>query len=124
MELNYLTGEIIGAAIDVHKAIGPGLLESAYSRCLQAELKLRNIPFEKELSLPIEYKGVQIDAGYKIDFMVGGSVVVELKAVEKLLPVHQAQLLTYLRLSNRKIGLLINFNAPVLKQGIKRFVND
>jgi GxxExxY protein len=124
MDLNRLTGEIIGAAIEVYKTIGPGLLESAYSRCLQVELSLQKIPFQKELVLPIEYKGVSVEAGYRMDFLVDDCVIVELKSVERLLPIHHAQLLSYLRLSNKKLGLLINFNVPILKNGIKRLIND
>jgi len=124
MDSSELTGEIIGAAIEVHKAIGPGLLESAYSRCLQVELSLRKIPFQKELELPIEYKGVSIKAGYRMDFLVDEYVVIELKSVERLLPVHHAQLLSYLKLSNKKLGLLINFNVPILKNGVKRLINE
>jgi GxxExxY protein len=117
-----LTGQIIGAAIDVHRALGPGLLESAYQACLARELTLRGIPYEQEKPLPIEYKGVRLDCGYRLDFLVGGKAVVELKAVDALHPVHEAQVLTYLKLTGCKIGLLINFNVPVLKNGIKRMV--
>lgn len=117
-----LTGQIIGAAIEVHRALGPGLLESAYHVCLAHELSLRGIPFERETPLPIQYKGVQLDCGYRLDFVVSGKVVVELKAVDALHPVHEAQLLTYLKLTNCKVGLLINFNVPVLKDGVKRMV--
>jgi GxxExxY protein len=117
-----LTGQIIGAAIDVHRALGPGLLESAYQACLARELTLRGIPYEQEKPLPIEYKGVRLDCGYRLDFLVAGKAVVELKAVDALHPVHEAQMLTYLKLTGCKIGLLINFNVPVLKNGIKRMV--
>jgi len=117
-----LTGQIIGAAIDVHRALGPGLLESAYQVCLARELALRGIPYEQEKPLPIEYKGVRLDCGYRLDFLVAGRAVVELKAVDALHPVHEAQLLTYLRLTGCKTGLLINSNVPVLKNGIKRMV--
>lgn len=120
--VNELTEAIIGAAIEVHRHLGPGLLESAYARCLQHELKLREIPFEDERALPVEYKGVQLDCGYRLDLLVAGQVVVEIKSVEKLEKVHEAQLLTYLRLGGWKVGLLINFNVPVLKDGIKRRV--
>jgi len=119
---NKLSREIIGAAIEVHKALGPGLLESAYERCLCHELKLKSIPFERQIELPIEYKGMKLSAGYRIDIIVDGLVVLELKSVEKRMPIHEAQLLTYLRLSEIWLGLLINFNVPVLKQGIKGFV--
>lgn len=118
-----LTKKIIGAAIEVHKTLGPGLLESAYQECLARELSLMNIPFEKELNLPVEYKGVKIDCGYRIDFVVDKSTVVELKAVYEILPVHKAQLLTYLKLTGIKTGLLINFNVPILAKGITCMVN-
>lgn len=117
-----LTRKIIGAAIEVHRALGPGLLESAYQVCLARELTLQGIPFESEVLIPVVYKGVNLDAGYRADLIVDGKVVIELKAVESLLPVHEAQLLTYLKLTNCKVGLLINFNVPVLKDGIIRRV--
>ena len=124
MELNELTEVIIGAAIEVHRHLGPGLLESAYQKCLCHELKLRGISFECEKILPVEYKGIQLDCGYRLDLLVVGSVVVEVKAVERLHKIHEAQLLTYLRLGGWSIGLLINFNVAVLKDGIKRRVNN
>ena len=117
-----LTQKIIGAAMEVHRAIGPGLLESAYQACLARELSVRGIPFEKEKPLPLDYKGVQLDCGYRLDFLVDDKVVVELKAVEIMHPVYEAQLLTYLKLTGCKVGLLINFNVPVLKDGITRRV--
>ncbi|MEW5956572.1 MAG: GxxExxY protein [Chloroflexota bacterium] len=117
-----LTQQIIGAAIEVHQALGPGLLESAYQACLARELTLRGIPYEQEKPLPVEYKGVKLDCGYRLDFLVTGKVIVELKAVDELHPIHEAQLLTYLKLTGCKVGLLINFNVPVLKNGIKRMV--
>ena len=120
--LNDLTYEIIGAAIEVHRALGRGLLESAYQACLCRELLLRGINFRTELALPVEYKGVRLDCGYRIDVLVAELVVVEIKAVEALAPVHEAQLLTYLRLGGWKVGLLINFNVAVLKHGIHRRV--
>jgi len=122
MEENNLSSEIIGAAIEVHKLLGPGLLESAYQAALARELVLRNILFEKEKALPLIYKGVKLDCGFRLDILVGGLVVVELKAVEKILPIHEAQVLTYLKLLNLKLGLILNFNVPVLKEGIKRLV--
>jgi GxxExxY protein len=122
MKVNEITKAIIGAAIEVHRALGPGLLESAYEECLCRELTLRQIPFERQRSLPIEYKGLRLDCGYRLDLLVSGVVVVELKAVEALLPIHEAQLLTYMRLGGWKVGLLINFNVPVLKRGIRRLV--
>ena len=120
--LNALTGQIIGAAIEVHRALGPGLLESAYEECLARELALRGVPFDRQWELPVSYKGVKLDCGYRLDLLVAGEVVVELKAVEKLLPIHDGQMLTYLRIGEWKVGLLINFNVPVLKQGIRRKV--
>lgn len=115
-----LTHEIIGAAIEVHRLLGPGLLESVYQNCLARELSLRGIQFEQEKPLPVEYKGTLIDCGYRLDFLIDNKVVVELKAVEKIDPVHEAQLLTYLRLTGCKVGLLINFNVPILVKGVKR----
>lgn len=117
-----LTHEIIGAAIEVHKVLGPGLLESAYAECLARELALRGIPFEREKPLPVVYKDVKLECGYRVDLLVDGRVIVELKAVEALAPIHEAIVLTYLRLSGCKIGLLINFHTQVLKDGIKRLV--
>ncbi len=117
-----LTGQIIGAAIEVHRELGPGLLESVYQTCLARELALRKVPYEQEKSLPVEYKGMLLDCGYRLDFVVADKVIVELKAVDKVRPVHQAQLLTYLKLTGCKVGLLINFNVPILKNGIKRLV--
>lgn len=117
-----LTHEVIGAAIEVHKALGPGLLESAYEVCLCQELKLRKIPFQQQVPLGLNYKGIILDDVYRMDVVVDGKLVLELKAVERLDPIHDAQILTYLRLSKIRLGLLINFNVPVLKSGIKRFV--
>jgi GxxExxY protein len=117
-----LTEQIIGAAIEVHRKLGPGLLESVYRACLARELALRGLSFEQEKPLPVEYKGVLIDCSYRLDFVVAGKVVVEVKAVDALLPVHEAQLLTYLKLTGCRVGLLINFNVSVLKDGIKRLV--
>ncbi|HEX9616101.1 MAG TPA: GxxExxY protein [Anaerolineales bacterium] len=122
MEINQITETIIGAAIEVHRHLGPGLLESAYHTCLAREMTLRGLDFEREKELPIEYKGLQLDCGYRLDFRVEQSVIVELKAVEALQPIHEAQLLTYLKLTRCKIGLLINFNVPVLKMGLKRMI--
>lgn len=124
MPINELTHLIIGAAIEVHRALGPGLLESTYLRCLCHELKLRGIPFETELALPVVYKGIKLDCGYRIDLLVDGQILIEAKSVQAIDPIHEAQLLTYLRLGNWKIGLLINFNVLVLKDGIKRRVNN
>jgi len=119
-ELNQITREIIGAAIEVHRQLGPGLLESSYRECLCRELLLRGIPFEREKPLPLEYKGIHLGCGYRIDLLVDGVVVVEIKAVEALAPIHDAQLLTYLRIGGWRLGLLINFNVAVLKSGIRR----
>ena len=118
-----LTGEIIGAAIDVHRQLGPGLLESSYQACLARELELRGVSFEYEKPLPLEYKGVRLDCGYRIDLLAAGLVIVDVKSVEALAPIHEAQLLTYLKLTGVKIGLLINFNVVVLKSGIRRLVH-
>ena len=116
------TSPILGAAIEVHRHLGPGLLESAYEECLCHELNLRDLRFQRQLDLPVEYKGLKLNCGYKIDLIVQDEVVLELKAVEKLLPIHQAQLLTYLKLAHKRVGLLINFNVPLLTQGIIRRV--
>lgn len=115
-----LTDKIIGAAIEVHRALGPGLLESAYQLCLAQECKLQKILFEEQVALKLNYKGIALESGYRIDFVFENRVVVELKAVEQVLPVHEAQLLTYLKLTGIRVGLLINFNTPVLKDGIYR----
>jgi len=117
-----LTDKIIGAAIEVHRELGPGLLESIYQACLARELTLRGIPFQREQALPISYKGISIDCGYRIDFLIADKVVVELKAIAALLPIHEAQLLTYLKLTGIKVGLLINFNKVALINGLKRMV--
>lgn len=119
---NQFTKEVIGAAIEVHRAVGPGLLESAYQHCLARELDVRGIPFQREVWIGIDYKGIIIERAYRLDFLVGGLVVVELKAVDCLTPIEDAQLLTYLRLGGWPVGLLINFNVPILKEGIRRRV--
>lgn len=118
-----LSNQIIGAAIEVHKALGPGLLESAYEECLCYELKLKELKFEKQKSLPVTYKGVHLDCGYRIDILIEDLVIVELKTVTVFEPIHKAQLLTYLKLTGLWLGLLINFNVPILKEGIRRIVN-
>ena len=118
--INQLTHGIIGAAIEVHRTLGPGLLESAYSECLCRELSLREIQFERERALPLEYKGIRLECGYRVDILVAGLVVVEVKSVEALAPIHDAQLLTYLRVDGWRVGLLINFNVVLLKDGIHR----
>jgi len=122
--VNGLTEKIIGAAIEVHKLLGPGLLESAYEECLAHELSFANISFERQVPLPVIYKSLKLDCGYRIDFLVEKTVVLELKAVEGIQPIHEAQLLTYLKLGGWPIGLLINFNVPVLRKGIKRMVHN
>jgi GxxExxY protein len=116
------TGPILGAALEVHRHLGPGLLESAYEECLCHEFCLRKLGFRRQVDLPVDYKGLMLKCGYKIDLIVQDEVILELKAVEKLLPIHQAQLLTYLKLAHKKVGLLINFNVPLLTQGIIRRV--
>src|SRR5438045_8370116 len=120
MRTIQITQEIIGGAIAVHKALGPGLLESVYQKCLCQELSIRGIPFEREVPLPLEYKGIHLGCGYRVDLLVANSVVVEIKSVEALAPIHEAQLLTYLRIGGWRLGLLINFNVAVLKSGIRR----
>ncbi|MFH0937910.1 MAG: GxxExxY protein [Planctomycetota bacterium] len=124
MELNNISGQIVDAAMKVHSALGAGLLESAYEACLVYELRKRRLPVEQQVVLPVVYDGQRIDLGYRIDLLVEGAVIVELKAVEKLAPIHEAQLLSYLKLSSKKLGLLINFNVLHLKDGIKRMVNN
>jgi GxxExxY protein len=119
---NQLTHEIIGAAIEVHRSLGPGLLESAYEECLARELRLRELPFERQKPLPVVYKDVKLECGYSVDLLVAGRIVVELKAVEGFSPVHEAIVLTYLRMSGCRVGLLINFNVAVLRDGVRRFV--
>jgi GxxExxY protein len=121
-KINEVTEAIIGAAIEVHRTLGPGLLESAYQECLARELTLRQIAFEREKPLPLDYKGVKLDCGYRLDFLIADMVVVEVKAADSLPPISQAQLLTYLKLGGWKVGLIINFHAPLLKEGIKRLV--
>lgn len=117
-----LTNDIISAAITVHRELGPGLLESAYQACLCHELALRRIPFKTEVALPVPYKGIKLDCGYRIDIVVNDVVAVELKSIEQTLPIHVSQLMTYLRLSHIRVGLLINFNVEVLRKGIVRRV--
>lgn len=119
-DINEITHAVIGAAIEVHRQLGPGLLESAYLECLSRELVIRGIPFKRQKALPLEYKGVHLECGYRLDLLVAGCVVVEIKSVEVLAPVHDAQLLTYLRLGGWRVGLLINFNVAALKSGIHR----
>jgi GxxExxY protein len=122
MNNTELTRSIIGAAIEVHKLLGPGLLESAYEECLCHELALRSIRFEKQKPVPLVYKGTKLECGFRLDLLVEGEVVVELKSIDGLGPIHEAIVLTYLRLSGHGVGLLINFNVPVLKDGVRRFI--
>lgn len=124
MDPNQVSGAIVSAAMRVHSALGPGLLESAYEACLVYELRKSGMKVESQKTLPVIYDGVRIDVGYRIDLLVEDTVIVELKAVEQILPIHQAQLLSYLKLSGKKIGLLINFNVLHLRDGIKRVVNN
>lgn len=120
--LNDLSGTIIGLCIEIHRELGPGLLESAYEECLAYELEQHGVRFERQRALPVRYKGVHLDCGYRLDFVVEGELIVELKAVTDFHPVHEAQLLTYLKLDKKPLGLLINFNTAVLKNGVKRVV--
>jgi GxxExxY protein len=122
MEFDELSRKVIGCAIEVHRNLGPGLLESTYRQCLACELSHAGIPFQMEVPLPVRYKETLLDCGYRIDLLVSGDLVVEIKCVETLLPIHQAQILTYLRLSKIPVGLIINFNVTKLQNGIKRFV--
>lgn len=121
-ERDPITALVIGAAIEVHRVLGPGLLESAYEECLCHELSLRSIAFQRQLVLPVDYKGVRLDCGYRLDIVLPGKLVIEIKAVEALAPIHDAQLLTYLKLSGIRTGLLLNFNVPLLRDGIRRLV--
>ena len=114
------TDKVIGAAIEVHKQLGPGLLESAYESALACEFSLREIPFARQQSVPVVYKGISLDCGFRLDFLVGDLVVVELKAVDAVLPVHEAQVITYLKLTGRSLGLLLNFNVRLMRDGIQR----
>lgn len=122
-ELNKITEGIIGAAIEVHRNLGPGLLESAYQAALAYELNLRGYKVEQQKPLPMQYKEIKLDAGYRLDFLINDKVVLEIKSSDKIVPIHDAQILSYLRLSGCKVGLLINFNVTLLKNGIKRFIN-
>ena len=120
---NKLTSEIIAAAIEVHRHLGPGLLESTYEECLNTELAERGLCIERQLAFPVFYKGHRLNTGYRIDLLVNEQVVIELKAVQKIEPIHLAQLLTYMKLSDKKYGLLLNFNVPLMKNGIRRLLN-
>ena len=123
MEINIITEKIIGCCIEVHKQLGPGLLESAYEECLAFELQSIGLKIERQKPVPIIYKDIKLDCGYRIDILVENAVIIELKTVEKINPVHEAQILTYLNFANKKIGLLINFNVKLLINGLKRYVN-
>jgi GxxExxY protein len=118
--LNNLSGKIIGLCIEIHRELGPGLLEAAYEECLAYELTKAGVHFERQSPLPVRYKEVQLDCGYRLDFVIENALIVELKAVTELHPIHEAQLLTYLKLAGKNLGLLINFNVPILKEGVRR----
>jgi len=122
VDFDPLSNKVIGCAIELHRELGPGLLESAYEQCLAAELSRIGIPFQVQVDLPLNYKGMQLDCGYRIDLLLDRQLIVELKSVEQLLKIHEAQILTYMRLAKVNVGLLMNFNVPVLKKGIKRFL--
>jgi GxxExxY protein len=124
MTENEISSLVIGAAIDVHRELGPGLLESVYEICLIHELNQLGLKFESQVSVPVNYKGIKLDAGFRLDMLVDNRVIIELKSVSALAPVHSAQLMTYLKLTNMKLGLLINFNEALVKDGIKRIVNN
>lgn len=123
MDINELSNKIIGAAIEVHKTLGPGLLESTYEKCLSYELVLRKFTIEQQKVVPVKYKGIELDCGYRLDIIVENQIILELKACDQIEPIHEAQLLTYLKLTGLKIGLLLNFNVPMMKEGIVRIVN-
>lgn len=122
MEFDELSNRVIGCALEVHRNLGPGLLESTYEQCLAHELRINNIPFTLQYPLPVTYKGIRLDCGYRVDLLVDNSIIVELKSIDKILPIHEAQLLTYMKLSDISIGLLMNFNVKYIKDGIKRMV--
>jgi GxxExxY protein len=122
MEFDALSRRVIGCALEVHRALGPGLLESIYERCLAYELALADIAFELQRPLPIQYRGIRLDGGYRVDVLVEDTLIIEVKSVDVLLPLHEAQLLSYLKLSGKRTGILINFNVELLKQGVKRMV--
>ena len=124
MDINELSSNIIGAAIEVHKALGPGLLESAYEECLCHEFGMRNLRYERQKPLSVTYKGKKLDCGYRLDVIVEDKIILELKACEKVEQIHKAQLLTYLKLSGINLGLILNFNVPIMRDGIVRVVND
>lgn len=121
--LNDLSYQVIGLCLEVHRELGPGLLESAYEEALAHELRLAGVKFERQREMPLVYKGVPLQCGYRLDFLIAGELIVELKAVAEILPIHRAQVLTYLKIEDKPLGLLINFNAPILKEGIQRIVH-
>ncbi|MCK7522934.1 MAG: GxxExxY protein [Ignavibacteriales bacterium] len=123
-ELNKLSVKILDSAITIHKEMGPGLLESVYEQCLLKEFELRNIKAVNQLAIPLVYKGYELSKDYKIDILVENEIIIELKSVETMLPVFEAQIISYLKLADKRLGFLINFNVPILKQGFKRFVNN
>lgn len=123
-DLNHLSKEILDASIAVHREMGPGLLESVYEYCLTKELQLRGINVENQVPIPLYYKGELLHKDFRIDILVDNEIIIELKAVEMILPVHEAQIISYLKLTNKKLGFLINFNVPLLKDGFRRFVNN
>ena len=120
--INKLSHSVIGAAIEVHKSLGPGLLESAYEECLAHELEIRGMSILRQIAVPVVYKEVKLDCGYRIDILVEGQLVLELKSVDTLIPVHEAQILTYMRFAEKRLGLLLNFNVKVLKDGLRRYI--
>jgi GxxExxY protein len=123
MDINQLSNKILGAAIEVHKVLGPGLLESAYEECLCHEIDLRGLRYERQKALPVIYKGRKLDCGYRLDMVVENSIILELKCCEKIEPIHEAQILTYLKLSGLHLGLILNFNVTMMRDGIRRIVN-
>jgi GxxExxY protein len=124
MDINKLSSRIIGAAIELHKALGPGLLESAYEKCICHELSIGGLSLERQKPLAVRYKGINLDCGYRLDVVVEDTIILELKSCEKIEPIHKAQLLTYLKLSGFKLGLLLNFNVTLMREGIVRIVNE
>ena len=124
MKFDELSNKVLGCAVEVHRELGPGLLETAYEQCMAYELSRANIPFRLQVGLPVQYKQTQLDCGYRIDLLVNDELIVELKSVEHVLRIHEAQILTYMRLAHLRVGLLINFNVPLLRSGIKRFLLD
>lgn len=122
-QLNKLSGQILDSSLSVHKEMGPGLLESVYESCLLQELSLRNIKVESQVFLPLHYKGVELNKDFRIDILVENEIIIELKAVDIILPVHEAQIISYLKLADKKLGFLINFNVPLIKNGFRRFIN-